>query len=146
MSPKSRFCRACWRGKSASDGHDFPAKVWPMAFSKCRRARKTHKTAPGGQHFGSPTGALQNVNYTVYSARDLKSFCNVSGEPDENRRTLAGSSPQEDRRPASGGVPQEGSRPSSCITSARWRATAGAGSMTATPGPAIFFITSERNG
>ena len=37
----------------ASDGRDFPAKVWPMAFWKCRRARKSHKTAPDGQHFGT---------------------------------------------------------------------------------------------
>ncbi len=51
---------ACWRGKSASNRRDFPAKVWTMAFSKCQQARKNRKTAPGGQHFGSPTGAFQN--------------------------------------------------------------------------------------
>ena len=42
----------------ASTGRDFPAKVWPMAFSKCRRARKSRKTAPGVQHFKAPPGAL----------------------------------------------------------------------------------------
>ena len=50
--------RARWICEMASTGRDFPAKVWPMAFSKCRRARKSRKTAPGGQHFKAPPGAL----------------------------------------------------------------------------------------
>ena len=41
-----------------SNGRDFPAKVWPMAFSNCRRARKSRKSAPDGQHFKAPTAAL----------------------------------------------------------------------------------------
>ena len=37
-----------WICEMVSDGRDFPAKVCPMAFSKCRRPRKPCETAPGG--------------------------------------------------------------------------------------------------
>ena len=53
-------CHGRWICKMASAGRDFPAKVWPLAFSKCRRARKFRESAPGGQHFVSPPAALQN--------------------------------------------------------------------------------------
>ena len=53
-------CRGRWICKMASDGRDFPAKVWPLALSKCRRARKPRKSAPGGAPKCCPPGALQN--------------------------------------------------------------------------------------
>ena len=50
--------RARWKGQSGSTGRDFPLKVWPMAFSKCRRARKPRKTVAGGQHYGAPPATV----------------------------------------------------------------------------------------
>ena len=49
--------RARWIYKMASTGRDFPGKVCPMAFSKCRRPRKDSNIAPGGQGFCIPSGA-----------------------------------------------------------------------------------------
>ena len=61
-----RWC-ARWTCKMASNGRDFPTKVWPMAFSKCRRARKNRKSAPGGTQKCCPLGARQisHVNKTL---------------------------------------------------------------------------------
>ena len=52
-----RWCGR-WICKTVSDGRDFPAKVWPMVFSKCRRARFPRKTAPGGAKKCCPPGAV----------------------------------------------------------------------------------------
>ena len=49
--------RARWIYKMPSNGRDFPGKVRPMAFSKCRRPRKGRNIAPGGQGFCIPSGA-----------------------------------------------------------------------------------------
>ena len=66
----------------ASNGRDFPAKVCPMAFSKCRRPRKGRNIAPGGQVFCLPSGAItyHQLRFILTAPSQGSWKCSVSTE------------------------------------------------------------------
>ena len=81
--------RARWIYKMASTGRDFPGKVCPMAFSKCRRPRKDSNIAPGGQGFCLPPGAItyHQLRFILMAPSQWNWKCTAS---EECEMTLSG--------------------------------------------------------
>ena len=76
------FRRARWMYKMPSNGRDFPGKVCPTAFSKCRRPRKDSNIAPGGQVFCLPSAAVtyHRPRFILMAPSQGSWKCTVSGE------------------------------------------------------------------
>ena len=81
--------RARWIYKMPPDDRDFPRKVRPTAFSKCRRPRKDSNIAPGGQGFCIPPGAVtyHQLRFILMAPSQWNWKCTAS---EECEMTLSG--------------------------------------------------------